>query len=63
MLNPASDGGGTKTLTIDLKGHLAGILALGSAAKRKKGASGTPALDQQIKLVAGAGFEPATFRL
>jgi hypothetical protein len=55
VLKPAADGAGKKSLTIDLTGHLAGILALGSAAK-KKGANGAP-LDQQIKLVAGAGIE------
>lgn len=64
VLNPDADSAGKKkTLTIDLKGHLAGILALGSAAKKKKGASGAPDLEQQIKLVAGVGFEPTTFRL
>ena len=47
-------------LTIELKGELAGILALA-------GGSGEPlALSDralQIKVVAGAGFEPTTFRL
>jgi hypothetical protein len=69
VLNPAADGGGKKTLTIDLKGHLAGILALGSATKKKKGANGAPDLEKQIKLVAGACNSqcshriPAPFRL
>jgi len=61
VLKPAVDDAGKKMLTIDLTGHLAGILALGGAAT-KKGANGAP-LDQQIKMVAGVGFEPTTFRL
>ena len=47
-------------LTIELRGDLAGILAISDASE-----VGTPP-DQralQIKMVAGAGFEPATFRL
>ncbi len=47
-------------LRIDLKGELAGILAL--ASDTKKPADHRDGLEQ-IKLVAGAGFEPATFRL
>ena len=46
-------------LDIDLHGDLAGILSLATA---KKGADQGPDL-QQVKMVAGAGFEPATFRL
>ena len=40
-------------------GNLAGILALSLKGKRPAGGAGR----SQIKLVAGAGFEPATFRL
>ena len=45
-------------LQIELVGALAGILALGKEDRPRAGARG-----RQITLVAGAGFEPATFRL
>ena len=45
--------------TIEVRGQLAAILALGSG----QDASETTQLEKQIKLVAGAGFEPAAFRL
>ena len=45
----------------DLQGEIAAILQLCS--ESKKPASVADAGLQQIKLVAGAGFEPATFRL
>ena len=48
-------------LRIDLKGELAGILSL-AAGKKKPDAQLRIGLEQ-IKMVAGAGFEPATFRL
>jgi len=48
------------TLAIELKGDLAGILAVSDCAKVP---SGSEAKALQIKMVAGAGFEPATFRL
>ena len=55
-LMPADDGG----LTIDLEGDLAGILRLASDSKK-------PAADagglSEMKVVAGVGFEPTTFRL
>jgi hypothetical protein len=55
-LSPADDGG----LTIDLEGDLAGILRLASDSKK-------PAADagglSEMKVVAGVGFEPTTFRL
>jgi site-specific DNA recombinase len=47
-------------LKITLKGDLAGML---SAARDSKRSPGTGDLLVQIKLVAGAGFEPATFGL
>ena len=59
VLRPIGEGR-KKALAIDLSGHLAGILLL-AGAKRKE--AGEPASDQQIKLVAGIGFEPMTFRL
>ncbi len=47
-------------LQIELTGDLAGILAL-TAGSKKPAAGGRDGL--QVTLVAGAGFEPATFRL
>ncbi|WP_315926915.1 recombinase family protein [Mesorhizobium sp. SP-1A] len=44
---------------IDVRGDLAGILTL--SAQSKNPAAGAAGL--QVKMVAGAGFEPATFRL
>ena len=48
-------------LEIDLYGDLAGILTLAANKDRPLEAS-DPSV-QQVKVVAGAGFEPATFRL
>ena len=48
-------------LRIDLRGELAGILSLCDS--RKKPASSYEERAQQIKMVAGVGFEPTTFRL
>src|SRR5262249_18902877 len=53
--------GGKKQLSIDLIGALAGILSL--SAGSKKAVQITPDGLEQIKLVAGVGFEPTTFRL
>ena len=50
------------TLRVDLHGALAGILALCSET-RKAGLVSGAGLAEHIKMVAGAGFEPATFRL
>ena len=53
-------------LAIDLEGELAGILRLAAKGKSPSGQSlKTQPIDfvEEIKLVAGAGFEPATFRL
>ena len=55
LLEPDGD-----QLKITLKGHLAGML---SAARDTKRSPDTGDLMVQIKLVAGAGFEPATFGL
>ncbi len=46
---------------IALKGDLAGILSLASGTE--KPAAGDRDGLSQVSLVAGAGFEPATFRL
>jgi hypothetical protein len=50
---------GCVLLTIQLRGELATMLeATNDKARQKAGLE-----DQQIKLVAGVGFEPTTFRL
>ena len=54
ILTPAGD-----RLEIDVQGDLAGILAI-SAQSKNPAALATGA---QVKMVAGAGFEPAAFRL
>ena len=48
-------------LSITLSGELAGILSLCDS--KKKPASSYEERAKQVKMVAGAGFEPATFRL
>jgi len=48
-------------LDVELKGELAGILGLCDA--NKKPASSYEVRAEQIKVVAGVGFEPTTFRL
>ncbi len=50
-------------LRVELRGQLAGILALAEAGQSKSAGPGTDALSSQIKMVAGRGFEPLTFRL
>ena len=46
-------------LQIDVRGDLAGILAISLKSKRPAGGAG----QSQVKMVAGIGFEPMTFRL
>jgi len=48
-------------LEIDLYGDLAGILSL-AGNKNRPLHQGDPSV-QQVKVVAGVGFEPTTFRL
>ena len=53
-------------LRIEIRGELASILALSSAGRGQGASVGkheAKALSVQVKMVAGAGFEPATFRL
>jgi site-specific DNA recombinase len=52
-------------LSIVLRGDLAGILAIASSDKQKPGflSEAGPELLSQVKMVAGTGFEPVTFRL
>ncbi|MCH8863552.1 MAG: recombinase family protein [Proteobacteria bacterium] len=59
VLNPNADK--PKGLTIDLHGALAGILSLSQKSKKASTLSGEDLM--QVKLVAGVGFEPTTFRL
>jgi site-specific DNA recombinase len=60
MLTPTQENG-QKALTIELRGALAGILSLATNGERPLQDSGLSI--REITLVAGAGFEPATFRL
>ena len=60
VLTPKEEDG-RRSLSIDLEGALAGVLAL--AINGKKPLTGSGSSDAVITLVAGAGFEPATFRL
>ena len=50
------------TLRVDLRGELAAILGLCADSKKPGTVSGAGLLEQ-VMMVAGAGFEPATFRL
>jgi site-specific DNA recombinase len=50
-------------LRVEVRGELAAILRLSGLANRKAPADGPALLAEQIKMVAGAGFEPAAFRL
>ena len=58
LLTPTEDG-----YDMDLHGDLAGILALASGKNAKTAVAGVAKAVSQVSLVAGAGFEPATFRL
>jgi site-specific DNA recombinase len=49
-------------LRVELHGELAGILTLSAVGKKPAGFSAVR-LAEQIKMVAGVGFEPTTFRL
>ena len=50
-------------LTIDLRGELASMLSLCAGAETQKASADVTEEALQIKLVAGTGFEPVTFRL
>jgi len=54
------DEDGKASLAVEIQGALAGILSLATESKRPLDESD---LNESTKLVAGAGFEPATFRL
>ncbi len=59
VLHPAEDE--ASGFLIDIEGDLAGILSLCATSKKAAGLS--PDDPVQMKLVAGVGFEPTTFRL
>ncbi len=48
---------------MEIYGELAAILALPLGAKDRAASGDAVGLAMQMKLVAGAGFEPAAFRL
>ncbi len=50
-------------LRVEVRGELAAILRLSGTGKEKAPAGGPELLVGQIKMVAGTGFEPVTFRL
>ena len=50
-------------LAIDLHGELASMLSLCAGAETQKASVGVTEEVLQIKMVAGTGFEPVTFRL
>ncbi|MFC5373785.1 recombinase family protein [Brevundimonas faecalis] len=54
ILTPGED-----RIEIEVRGDLAGILGISAKSKRPAGEAG----HSQVEVVAGAGFEPATFRL
>ena len=58
VVTPSSDSGNP---VIDLEGDLAGILSLCDTSKNAASISADDV--SQVKLVAGVGFEPTTFRL
>ena len=60
VLHPQPESAET-TMAIDLHGDLAGILSLAAQTKKPPKMGGD--FKESTKLVAGAGFEPATFRL
>ena len=50
-------------LRVEVRGELAAILRLSGTGKEKAPADGPELLVVQVKMVAGTGFEPVTFRL
>jgi site-specific DNA recombinase len=48
---------------VEVRGELAAILCLASGGAAIKAGGSTDVLAVQIKMVAGTGFEPVTFRL
>ena len=58
-LYPEADG----TTRVEVRGELSSIMALADGTHDKAAAVSAAALSVQVKLVAGTGFEPVTFRL
>jgi hypothetical protein len=53
-----------KGFEIELMGEIAAMIALGAGMpQRPRSASGPGLFERSIKVVAGIGFEPMTFRL
>jgi len=50
-------------LQVELHGDLAGILTIAASGREKSPSSGEAGSSSQVKMVAGIGFEPMTFRL
>ena len=50
-------------LHVEIRGELASILSLSASGRASPLARSAEVLAQQVKLVAGVGFEPTTFRL
>ncbi len=50
-------------LRVEIRGELASILALSASGRTAPSAVSAEAVAQQVKMVAGIGFEPMTFRL
>jgi site-specific DNA recombinase len=50
-------------LRVEVRGALAAILSLASAGTAKSAGQEADALSKQVRMVAGTGFEPVTFRL
>ena len=50
-------------LRVEIRGKLASILALSASGRAAPSAQSADVLAQQVKMVAGIGFEPMTFRL
>ena len=50
-------------LRVEIRGKLASILALSASGRTSPSAQSADVLAQQVKMVAGIGFEPMTFRL
>ena len=53
----------TGKLRVEIRGELASILALSASGRAAPSAQSAEVLAQQVKMVAGVGFEPTTFRL
>ena len=63
-LTPTTDASGKQILAVTLHGHLAGLLRLARHTQKPSHEGGSSDISEEsVKLVAGVGFEPTTFRL